>query len=169
MFRTTSDILCKDGDLHASSMMVEITMRVIPSGQQLVVLQGATIDIDREHGIHVLIGLDTALQNMNLVLEVQQADHALWWGFVHDGGGNHLVHQLGVFLCWRNLGREPSYACTVDIARDECHADLAVVGKVLKTRDELVALSLVRFGYMTKIGGGGRERERESGVTWLKT
>jgi len=98
MFRTASDILCKDGDLHASSVMVEMTMGVIPAGQQLVVLQGGTIDIDREHGIHVLIGLDTTLQNMDLVLEMQQTDHALGWGFVHDGGGNHLVHQLGVLL-----------------------------------------------------------------------
>lgn len=150
MFGPATNILCKDRDLQPSRMMIEVSMRVITTRHQLVHLQRRPIHILGEERIHVLVRLDPSIQDMDLILEMQQFDHTLRWGFIHNRRRNDLVHQLGILLRWRNLGREPTHTRTVDIARDERHADLAVVGKVLKTRDKLVALSLVCLGYEDK-------------------
>lgn len=136
--------------------MIKMSMRIIPSRHQLIQLQRLSIHILRKHRVHVLIGLDASFQDMDLILEVQEADDALWWGFVDDCGRDDLVHELRVLFRWGDLGSEATNTGTVDVARDEGDADLAVVGKVLEAGDELVSLLLVCLGYCWEGGGGGR-------------
>lgn len=147
MLRPTPHILHKDGHLQATSMMIKVSMRIITSRHQLIQLQRLSIHILSKHRVHILIGLDASFQDMDLILEVQEADDTLWWGFVDDGGGDDLIHQLRVLFWWRDLGSEATDTGAVDVARDEGDTDLAIVGIVLEAGDEPVSFLLVCLGY----------------------